>query len=240
MTKFSAYGRGVASALMSRAEGLWLRFRVAAQRALAIGGRYQPNPFQGRPVTEDQRACQERFEAAAAVLPPRGPLSCIDIGCNIGYFTFRMAERGGICLGLDIGRNEINLASGMAAVHDVRNAGFLRFEITPETVRGLPDVDVVICMSVFHHWVRKLGLEKATAIMDGVASKCRYLVFETGQHNETDTDWAEDLSFMGADCDHWIRQFLRELGAVKVTHAGQFPTTLSKVKRHLYVAEMRR
>lgn len=231
------YGRGLASAVLYRVDRLWLRVRVGLQRALGIAGHYQPNPFAADSDRRDRRACPERFEAFSKVLPI-GALSCIDIGCNIGYFTFRMAQRGGICLGVDTGRNEIGYARGLAALYGVRNAGFLQFEISADSISALPRADVIICMSVFHHWVRKLGLEEATRIVDGMAKRCSFLVFETGQHDETDTSWAQYLSFMGADCDEWIRNFLTARGFQSVELMGDFSTTLSMVPRHLYLARM--
>jgi SAM-dependent methyltransferase len=229
-------GKGVTSAAMHRFERLLLRGRVSVQTAFNIPGDYQPNPFTEQPGRPDRRACRERFEAFAAKLPP-GALSCIDIGCNIGYFTFRMAKRGGVCLGIEIGRNEVSYARGLATLHDVRNAAFLQFEISSQNVLALPRADVMICMSVFHHWARKFGLDEATRIMDGLAQRCQFLVFETGQHNETDTRWAQQLAFMGEDSDAWIQKYLRERGLSSVIRLGEFSTTLSAVPRHLYLAQ---
>jgi SAM-dependent methyltransferase len=236
MTSIAQYGRGLTSAALHRLERLLLRTRVGIQGLTGVVGHYQPNPFREE-ATSDRRACRARFLAFSAALPAGVPLSCLDIGCNAGYFTFRMAEAGGICLGLDIGRNEISYARGLAALHGVRNVAFLQFEITPHNVAALPHTDVIICMSVFHHWVRKLGLEQATRIVDGLARRCRFLVFETGQHNESDTTWAPDLAFMGEDCDAWVRRFLSDRGFKSVTGLGNFSTTLSSVPRHLYLAE---
>lgn len=239
MASLADYIRGLTSAALYRSERLLLRGRLAIQEALNIPGDYQPNPFREDMAAGrlDRRACLGRFEAFAAALPAQGALSCIDIGCNIGYFTFRMAARKGICLGIEIGRNEVNYARGLAALHNVRNANFLQFEVTPSSVAALPAADVIICMSVFHHWARKLGLEAATAIMDGLAARCRYMVFETGQVNETDTTWAKDLAFMGQNSDAWIQQYLKARGFARITPLGLFPTTLSAVPRHLYLAE---
>lgn len=239
MTGTADYIRGVTSALLYRTERLLLRIPLAVQEALNIPGDYQPNPFRednaaGR---ADRRACLGRFEAFNAALPAGQALSCLDIGCNIGYFTFRMSARKGICLGIDIGRNEVSYARGLAALHNVHNAAFLQLEVTPQSVAALPATDVIICMSVFHHWARKLGLEAATTIMDGLAARCRFMVFETGQHDETDTTWAKDLAFMGQDSDAWIQQYLRARGFGRIKPLGRFPTTLSSVPRYLYLAE---
>jgi ubiquinone/menaquinone biosynthesis C-methylase UbiE len=233
------YGRGLISAALYRLQKLLQRTQLAVQSAVNMTGGYQPDPFAPPSGPSDRRACAERFAAFAAALPP-GPLSCIDIGCNIGYFTFRVAARGGVCIGIDTGRNEISVARGLAAKHGVQNIAFLQFDVTPDSVNALPQADVIVCMSIFHHWARKLGLAQATRIMDGIASRCRFLVFETGQHNETDTSWAKQLSFMGNDCDQWIRAFLTDRGFGSVEPIGEFSTTLSDVRRTLYLARKSR
>jgi SAM-dependent methyltransferase len=236
MKALTAYARGLTSAVFHRAELVLLRLRVRLQLLMRIAGDYQPNPFTERETQPDRRMCRERFAAFSETLP-KDAKSCIDIGCNIGYFTLRFADRGGVCLGVDVGRNEISVARGLARLNDVRNAAFLQWEVTPQNVAGLPFVDVIICMSVFHHWARKLGLEGATQIVDGLAARCRFLVFETGQNDEVETSWASHLSFMGADSDAWIRSFLKGRGFTSVKHLGLFSTTLSSVPRHLYLAE---
>ncbi len=226
-----------ANAGLYRLDRLALRARLSLDLRAGLATLYQPNPFDPthRQVAAG-RACADRFTAFAKCLPTDGPLSTIDVGCNIGYFVFRMAERGGLCLGVDWGRNEIALARRLASKQDVTNALFAQLEITEQTAATLPTADLVICLSIFHHWARKLGLDGATLIMRRLADHAGHcLVFETGQPDEP-TDWAGDLHFMGTDPDGWTRQYLTDLGFAKVDHAGKFPTSLSPVPRNLYVA----
>jgi hypothetical protein len=73
--------------------------------------------------------------------------------------------------------------------------------------------------------------------MRSIASKTnKYLVFETGQYNETSTRWHDELDFMGDDYEKWIIDFLTEIGFNEIKVAGQFSTRLSEVKRTLFVA----
>ena len=126
----------------------------------------------------------------------------------------------------------------MARLHKVPNAVFARIDIDKHSIAGLPRVDLVICLSIFHHWARRLGEESAKDIMRQLAARTRrYMVFETGQPDEIDTDWAKDLSFMGADHDGYVLNMLREIGFERTTNLGQFPTSISPVPRNLYLAE---
>lgn len=230
--------RDLGNAALYRLQRILVRLQLLLQLDLGLVKQYQPNPFSStQPEGQSARSCIDRFNSFSALLPSDEPLCTLDIGCNLGYFTFRMSERGGMCIGLDLGRNEISVARALAARHRVPNVAFCQYEVTADSAAALPAVDVVICLSVFHHWVRKFGFSEARRVMEVVAARAtRYLVFETGQHDETGVAWADDLAFMGGDCDAWIQMFLKDLGFRRVHHVGRFPTSVSPVARHLYVA----
>lgn len=231
--------RDIANALLFRFVLVGLRLRLWLQISCRLVEQYQPIPFAGpnQRASARLRQCQDRFEAMSRVLPQR-PLSVLDIGCNIGYFTFSMAQRGGFCLGIDVSRNDLMVAQALATLHQVGNVAFSELRIEPENASTLPRADVVICLSVFHHWVHRYGEETASKIMRGIAdSACRYLVFETGQPEEKSKAWASSLEFMTPDSDNWTRCFLTELGFANVALLGEFDTSVSPVPRRLYLAE---
>ena len=74
-------------------------------------------------------------------------------------------------------------------------------------------------------------------MMQGIADKTtKYLVFETGQNNETETRFYKYLDFMGNSYETWVTSFLLGLGFSKVKKIGMYDTTLSNVKRTLFLA----
>lgn len=231
--------RELGNAIIHRIYLLFLRFRLFVQLQLGLLKIYQPNPFAGwrQKKSLSMRGCIDRFEAFYALVPKNKPLSVLDIGCNQGYFVFRMAERGGLCIGIDWDRHKIEVAHALATVYNLPNALFAQMEVNEEIAATFPKVDMVICLSIFHHWACKLGENRAKEIMITI-SNCaeKYLIFETGQPNEVKKEWAEKLSFMAPDHETWIRKFLFELGFNKVHNVGQFSTSLSNVPRSLYVA----
>ena len=110
-------------------------------------------------------------------------------------------------------------------------------EINLSFVEKLPKFDMIVCTSIFHHWVRVYGKDKAFKMMELVANKTnKYLLFETGQYNEVETKWFENLEFMGDDSEQWIEDFLLNLGFSSVVRSGKFDSNLSDVKRTLYIA----
>ncbi len=58
--------------------------------------------------------------------------------------------------------------------------------IDRETVDLLPESDITLCLSVWHHWVRRYGVEDATYILQAIVNKTRHLVFfDSGEEEMT-------------------------------------------------------
>lgn len=228
--------RDIANVSLDRLSRLGLSVRLALQRGLHLTHDYQPDPF-ASDAAHDPRACSARFQAADAVLVDLKRPSVLDVGCNQGYFTFRFAEKGGICLGVDNDRAELMAARARAEVRKVRNIAFLEMTLDKESMRGLPVSDVVVCLSVYHHWVRHYGRSGAEEMLEMLATKAgQAMVFDSGQPEEVSTNWASELAFMGPNGSDWISQRLRSLGFSKVSEVGLFPTSVSPVPRSLFVA----
>lgn len=223
------------NAVLHRTSQISLALRLAVQTRFRLTHNYQPDPFSH--AGNDSRACAARFAAAAAELADLERPSVLDVGCNQGYFTFRFAEKGGICLGFDNDRAELMVARARAAVHRVHNVAFFEMLLDTKSIKGLPESDVVICLSIFHHWVRHYGQKGAEDLMRDLAGRAgKAMVFDTGQPEETATRWARQLDFMKPDGPAWIEGFLKDLGFAQVRRLGQFPTSLSPVPRELFVA----
>jgi hypothetical protein len=61
--------------------------------------------------------------------------------------------------------------------------------VNTETTCLLPHTDVVLLLSVWHHWVKVYGFESATQILSGLWERCnKVLFFETGE-NEMPADF---------------------------------------------------
>jgi O-antigen chain-terminating methyltransferase len=181
------------------------------------------------------RACLDRWEAIAPFLrETKG--SVLDIGCNIGYFSF-MASKGG-CFSYGVEANDFNITCCHAIKAEtlVENCVFMKEKVDMDFVRKMPSFDVILNLSVFHHWVKVYGDQQSIEMMKILASKCRAMIFETGQSNETCTKWHQKLFFMGKYPDKWIQSFLYEVGFQDVKIIGTFPTGLTDVDRYLFLA----
>jgi len=201
---------------------------------------YQPLlGLEGQNIARNQvsiRPCMNRWDAIRQHLPKNG--SAIDIGCQNGFFTMKLAQHGLATIGLERDEASFRVCQLVSLANDPLPAGFWHYDITSGSAAKLPVVDCIVCLSVFHNWVREFGFEEADRIMKVLASRTRStMVFETGQNDQVQAWWATAMDFMGADPESWIRQYLRDLGFDSVKHVGTFAGTAKhESKRHLFVA----
>lgn len=182
----------------------------------------------------DIRPVLHRWAAMEPYVPRKG--SALDVGCQNGWFTHKLAERGLVSLGVDSHPRDVRVARYLGDWNDLDGLAFARMEVTPETARALPSFDVVLCLSVFHHLVRFHNLEYATATMRALADNTRdRLFFETGQPNETSMKWAGELAFMGDEPARWVEQFVASLGFPHVQCIAMTPGYRNGEERVLVV-----
>jgi SAM-dependent methyltransferase len=181
------------------------------------------------------RPCRDRLLALQDDLKEVGRGSCLDIGCNIGFFTLALADGGYDSVGIDPAFKNIQLAQGLKKSLGLNNVIFRQEALTPESVDDLEEFDIILCLSVFHYWVSMFGLEGASKIMSVLAAKCRSrLFFEPGLPSEA--TYAGVMSFMEPDYGKWIETYLTDFGLTEVRLLGTFisPEKASRVERLLY------
>ncbi len=182
------------------------------------------------------RFCRDRWEAFSLHLPTK-PGSVLDIGCNIGFFSFMAAEKGHFSYGVESDYFNITSCNAIKQTTNSERVLFTKHLIDPEYINFMPGFDTVINLSVFHHWVKAYGADQAQEMMKALAQKCSCMIFETGQSNEKGTKWQPLLSFMGDDPKLWIEDFLKDIGFNQVEMIGTFSTGLTSVDRYLFVAK---
>ncbi len=228
-----------------------LIFRIATRRFGIFGAvvTYQPLPWmnllEGRRATGSQR----RLEAIMGHLEARSvsPGVTLDVGANIGYFSLTFAQRGAIAYAVESEPLNVRIANIASQRIGSGTGAFVPIRIwcRPETVGRLPDSDVTLCLSIWHHWVRHMGLDSASAILAALLAKTsKVLFFDTGE-NEMPEHY--DLPFRRQDAKAWLMDYLGRFEGVGRVHClGQFEAFLpgadeksGEVRRHLFALEKR-
>lgn len=195
---------------------------------------YQP-VFKSKGNKKLTRACVDRWNAFSPYLPEK-LTPVLDIGCNIGYFSFKCAEQGRFVCGVESHISNITICNAIKSKTARNNAIFIKQFVDEAFIAQIPDFDVVIHLSVFHHWVKQHGLDKSTVMMKDLTQNTSCLVFETGQSTEKGSQWESVLAFMGESPEQWIRNFLKDLGFKSINNIGTFATGLTQTERFVFVA----
>ena len=124
---------------------------------------------------------EERCRQLESAIPP-GAGSVLDIGCNLGDITAWCAARGLWAVGID--SSEVLVAEARVRHARAGNCAFLLQAIGPGDVSRLPVFDVVLMLSVHHHWLMAHGPEVAGRMLRDLAGRtARVLIFEGASRN---------------------------------------------------------
>jgi SAM-dependent methyltransferase len=211
----------------------WLRFRLDTFPSLD----YQPLPWLG--VADAGRAVGTKtrwseIERLAAELDCRTGL---DIGCNVGFFTFSLASRGSYTIGVEREAKFVRtFLYAQRRLHNPRSA-LLTLDLAPDTVSLLPSAQIVLFMSVWHHILREFGMEAARGILSAVWGHTqKALVFDTGE-SEMPPEYG--LPPLEPSPAQWVENLLQsECKGGVVRHAGlhdAFDPEGRRCQRNLFV-----
>ncbi|HSD84865.1 MAG TPA: hypothetical protein VLG46_13440, partial [Anaerolineae bacterium] len=103
---------------------------------------YQPLPWLGLKKAKRGAGTAARWAAIEATLNNEVIDSAMDIGCNAGYFCFSLAAKGIPTLGVDRDDRFLRIAQHAAGRMGARSVGFCKMDLTPDTIRLLPNVDL--------------------------------------------------------------------------------------------------
>lgn len=185
-----------------------------------------------------KRQCQDRLDAINSNLNFQDINSCLDIGSQLGFFTFKLAQIHKLtAFGIDHDVQAIRYAKNLETLNQSSQTSFMHLSLTPQTATMLPQVDLILFLDVFHHLIWLQGFDAADQIFKTIISKCKYLVFETGQADEPDQPWTKSLKLMGDNANHWLDQYLHKYH-LKIIHQSEMSTHLTSVNRSFYICEV--
>ncbi len=162
---------------------------------------------------------ESRWSAMFPVIRSQEVTSALDIGACEGYFAIELGTDGIPTIAIE--SNPGNVRTALLAVRrsGTRNVGVLAMEVTPDNVGTLPTSDCVLCLSIWHHFVRQYGLAEATAMLETLWQQTRkVLFFDTGE-TEMTPDYG--LPAMTPDPRSWLTDYLaRTCTRSRIDHLG--------------------
>jgi SAM-dependent methyltransferase len=183
-------------------------------------------------------AFHARWQMLAAAISEYQPSNFCDLGCAEGFYVRRVAREHGIMsIGFDNSPTRLRWAMAQSELDDDWNAGFVRMDLSSESIATMPQFDAVACMSLLHHITHHAGIDEARAVLRGIAAKTRkFMAFDMGGPEETSNSWAGSLSMLAGDVDANIAALLRDSGFATVRILGHTQGYDSTAMRALFVA----
>ncbi len=208
---------------------------------------YQPLPWIGIHEAKRSAGTVSRMRAIEQFLKDRTISNgvALDVGCNIGYFSLTLKEKGFTVYGIDNNRGNVRIATAVSKLIQPGAFVGIHSTITHDNTSIFPEADVTLCLSIWHHWVRCLGIGAATEILRSLFGKTRaVLFFDTGERELTE-DY--NLNFDGKDPRLWLEHYLNErLNPDELLCLGRFQAFAparadfqGEVRRHLFAVSRR-
>lgn len=233
---------GTARSLLPKQRSVSSRLRFQLLRQLNAIHLYQPIPWLDFDESKRARATYDRWQTIEDVVEHiNEPGTAMDLGSQLGYFSLQLAEEDWLCLAVE-GRELTHRAAMLIQqAAGITGVSHRNVYLGPDTIDRLPNVDVTIFFSLWHHLCHEYGFEAGKDMLTTVLERTRMVCFfETGQTNEKRTrytEWLDSLPAMEPDPRTWLSELLRDCGAVKVASIGQTGTPhLGGQPRELFAA----
>jgi len=124
---------------------------------------------------------QEKFNVILRGIEPVKGKKILDIGCNRGFFTEKLVQKEAKVIAIDsdsIARTMIKHIES-----DSQNPRFMRVRIEDYDFSG-KKFDIILYLSVHHHLINDIGIERANDVLKKIANSAKVLIFETGNRKE--------------------------------------------------------
>ena len=176
--------------------------------------------------------------AISQTLGERPQASILDLGCNEGYFSLRLASEGFWVTGIDGSPDYLNVARFLQQKFAVNGISFYELLADKETISKLPIFDVVLFMSVFQKWCSQYGFLEAREMLSLLWSKTnRVMFFEMSDSLESAESMKDAVPYMGEskdECREYIDSMLGTLGSCSVTWLADYDMDYRRESRSLF------
>lgn len=141
---------------------------------------YHPIPFTDFRHLSTQVTPDTPYRRLEMILSHSGDLvgkRVLDLGCNLGFYSFSLARRGAKCTGVELREDYMRIAPQIAAIYDMP-VTFVNESLSPELIDRVGDVDVTLCFSMIQWVIDQKGMDHGKAILRRISERSRRLFFD--------------------------------------------------------------
>lgn len=143
--------------------------------------------------------------------------SMIDLGCADGFFLDKAAAYGLEVQGFEGNQNRVDRARELCLGRE--NVTVEQRYLSPDNIDDLPPSDVVLLLTVHHHWIRQYGWDEAAEMVRTIAAGTELLFYEPPGDKKIGRDGSE-TPLDPADSIDYYRDELAEMFGDKITILG--------------------
>ncbi len=167
----------------------------------------------------------------------------LDVACDAGFYSFKAADAGIFTLGIDILDSSLKKANDLVAANRIEGVAFMKMALSPSNIQHLPRFDVIFCLSVFHHFYRLYGEDKAINMVLSLYQNCRKQLFfqipsKIGKYGEGfSVDFKEEIELI----DSYVKGIFSEVEGCDISLIGsKREKPPNENHRHLFLIEKRK
>lgn len=153
----------------------------------------------------------------------------IDLGCNIGFFSFGIARYAKKVTGIDYDKDAIDLNLKNMKENNVENTEFINSKITLELLEKIGPVDCMLGLAM-HSWImHESGREEMEKIIDWSSKNAKVNFIEIQYRGEPgQLEWLQN----DEDCKKYLEQWFKYVYRV-ISINGWGPRTIWKCMNDL-------
>ena len=211
-----------------------------ARAILADSKSYHPlGSYASARMKRPEEAFHQRWQMVSRVMQEYAVSNFCDLGCAEGYYVRHAAREHRIfAVGIDKDRKRLRSAVALSELDQDWSCAFIQMDITSTTIRGIPQFDMIACMSLLHHVIYRNGFSEAKALLCEIAKKAtKCMIFDMGGPNEDGNAWASSLSMLTGDVEGHIASLLAECGFSNIRVLGHTTGYNTSALRGMFVAE---
>jgi SAM-dependent methyltransferase len=144
-----------------------------------VGYTYHPIYYKGfGSVPAHRSECDARLAAIMHDLHPQPGDWVLDVGANVGYFAFGLAQAGARVEAWEVESDTFEIGAALARLHQA-DVLYVNQGLSRRTLRLLrPRYRAVLVLSVFHWIVKQEGADDAIAVLRDLMDCAERLYFE--------------------------------------------------------------
>jgi hypothetical protein len=155
-----------------------LRFALDTRPALD----YHPLPWLGKEQGQRVGGTESRWRHIETALDRLPIASAVDVGANVGWFSISLAERKIPTLAIEREPKFFRTLLYARSHLELADLSVLVTSLDPERLSAVPNSDLMLFLSVWHHMVRAYGYDVALGVLGELWNRTgQVMFFDTGE-----------------------------------------------------------